>query len=348
MRGLLAGAGLVSLIVMPALAQSQTPKAGTAQPQEKRSTSQAPAPQAPAPAATTTDSSSGSSSPLGFDLGDSKKPITIEADQGIEWQQTNHVYIARGHATAKRGNGAVIADTLIAHYRPTGNAQSGSGRDASKQADASKADPLDSGSQIYLVEADGHVELRGETQHAYGDHGVYDVDAGTMVLTGKNLRLETKQDTVTARDSLEWHDKEQVAVARGDAVAIRDNKRLHADVMTAEVTRDDKGAQHISRIDAQGNVTVASQDQNGQIQTGVGDSGVYNVDTGITTLIGHVKLTKGENELRGQYGVVDMNKNIYRLLGAPPSETLTSSRPARVEGLFVPSQKGPAPSQGKP
>jgi lipopolysaccharide export system protein LptA len=300
--------------------------------------SAAPAQKTAAPA----DSTGGSGSPIGFDLGgDSKKPIAIEADQGIEWQQNNHVYIARGHATAKRGNGTVIADTLTAHYRPAK-------QDGSKQTGAEKSNMLDSGSQIYLVEADGHVELAGDTQHAYGDHGIYDVDAGTMVLTGEKLRLETKQDAVTARDSLEWHDKEQLAVARGDAVAVRENKRLHADVMTAEVTRDEKGAQHISRINAEGNVTVTSRDQNGQLQTGRGDSGVYNVDTGITTLIGHVKLTRGENELRGQYGVVDLNKNIYRLLGAPPSETLTSGRPTRVEGLFVPSQQGPAQKQGKP
>ena len=297
--------------------------------------SQSPNPQAARPAAP----GDRSNSLLGFDLGsDSKKPITIEANQGIEWQQTNRVYIARGHATAKRGNGTVIADTLTAHYRPTAKGQPGS-----QQTDAGKTDVLNSGSQIYLVEADGHVELSGETQHAFGDHGIYDVDAGTMVLTGKALRLETKQDTVTARDSLEWHDKEQLAVARGDAVATREQKRIRADVMTAEVRRDEKGAQHISRIDAEGNVVVSSQDQ-----TGRGDSGVYNVDTGITTLMGHVKLNRGENELRGQYAVVDMNKNIYRLLAAPPSETLTSGRPARVEGLFVPRQQGPAPSPGKP
>jgi lipopolysaccharide export system protein LptA len=305
----------------------------------------APHPAAPPPPAPQPASPPGSSgSPLGFDLGgDSKKPITIEANQGIEWQQNNHVYIARGHATAKRGNGTVIADTLTAHYRPPAKAQNGSKtQDAAKAAESDKTDVLDSGSQIYLVDADGHVELSGETQHAYGDHGVYDVDAGTMVLTGKNLRLETKQDTVTARDSLEWHDKEQLAVARGNAVAIRENKRLRAETMVAEVTRDEKGAQHISRINAQGDVTVTSQDQ-----TGRGDSGVYNVDTGITTLIGHVKLTRGQNELRGQYAVVDMNKNVYRLLGAPPGDTLTSSRPSRVEGLFVPKPE-PAQSPGKP
>ncbi len=296
--------------------------------------------QTPAPKAAPAAPDDRSGSMLGFDLGsDSKNPIAITADQGIEWQQTNHVYIARGHATAKRGTGSVTADTLTAHYRPTKGPASGG-----TQPDAGKSDTFDSGTQVYLVEADGHVELSGgDNQHAYGDHGVYDVDAGTMVLTGKNLRLVTKQDTVTARDSLEWHDKAQVAVARGDAVATRDAKQLRADVMTAEVTRDDKGGQHISRIDAEGNVTVTSQDQSGR-----GDRGVYNVDTGITTLIGHVKLTRGQNELRGQYAVVDMNKSIYRLLGAPPSEKLTSSRPTRVEGLFIPRQQQPAPSQGKP
>jgi lipopolysaccharide export system protein LptA len=297
----------------------------------------APAPQkAPPPPAASTDRSG---SGLGIDLGsDAKKPIAIEADQGIEWQQNNHVYIARGHATAKRGNGTVTADTLTAHYR-TGTPPAGSQRSAG----AAKTDDLDSGSQIYLVEADGHVQFATETQHAYGDHAVYDIDAGTMVLTGSDLKLTTKQDTVTARDSLEWHDKEQLAVARGDAVALRDQKRIRADVMTAEVQRDEKGTQRISRIDAQGDVTVTSQDQ-----TGRGDTGVYNVDTGITTLIGHVKLTRGQNELRGQYAVVDLNKSIYRLLGAPPSETLTSSRPARVEGLFMPRDQQPARSQGKP
>lgn len=292
---------------------------------------------APAPGA----SSDRSGSMLGFDLGsDSKKPISIEADQGVEWQQTNHVYIARGHATAKRGNGTVTADTLIAHYRPVPKGPAA----AQANTEASKTDALDTGTQIYMVEADGHVELSGsDNQHAYGDHGVYDVDAGTMVLTGKDLRLVTKQDTVTARDSLEWHDKEQVAVARGDAQAVREGRHLRADVMTAEVTRDEKGNQHISRIDAEGNVIVSSQDQSGR-----GDTGVYNVDTGITTLIGHVKLTRGQNELRGQYAVVDMNKSIYRLLGASPSQTLTSTRPARVEGLFVPRDQQSAPSQGKP
>ena len=40
------------------------------------------------------------------------------------------------------------------------------------------------------------------------------------IVTGKGLKLTTTTDVVTARDSLEWYDAKQVAVARGDAIAV--------------------------------------------------------------------------------------------------------------------------------
>ena len=125
----------------------------------------------------------------------------------------------------------------------------------------------------------GNVRIATETQTVYGDHAVYDVDRTLLVVTGKNLKLETPRDTLTARDSLEWYDDKQLAVARGDAVAIREGKRLRGDVLTAAVVKPPNEASHISRVDAQGNVLVSSQDQIAR-----GDAGVYNVDTGIATL----------------------------------------------------------------
>src|SRR5205814_10430101 len=44
-------------------------------------------------------------------------PLQVQADSGIEWQQNEKVYIARGNAVATRGPASVRADTLIAHYR---------------------------------------------------------------------------------------------------------------------------------------------------------------------------------------------------------------------------------------
>jgi len=270
---------------------------------------------------------------LGFDAGKGgDKAIQVEADQGIEWRQSDRVYVARGNARVKRGNATVSADIITAHYRPTKGA-------APTKPTASGDDPA-GGTEIYYVEADGHVRFATETQTVTGDRAIYDLDQATVVVTGKNLKLETPKDVVTARDSLEWWDQKQLAVARGDATAVREGKRVSADVLMAEVERDEKGGQHISRIDAQGNVVLVGKDEVGR-----GDSGVYNVETGIATLVGHVKLTRGENELRGNYAVVDLNKNVGRLLGSPPSDTLTGGKPQRVEGLIVP--KGNAPGAPK-
>jgi len=285
----------------------------------------------PAPAAGAAPAT-GNAKDFGVNLntGDEKKPVQIDADQGLEWRQDDHVYIARGNAKVTRGNATVYADTLIAHYRP-------SAKPAGTPAPATdKANDPTGDTEIYSVEAEGHVRMATDTQTLYADHAVYDLDQGIMVATGKNLKMVTPQETVTARDSLEWHDHDQVAVARGNAVAIRDQKELRADVIIAAVTRDAKGAQHVSRVDAQGNVMVTSQDQIGH-----GDSGVFNADTGIVTLIGHVRLTRGSDELHGQYAVVDTKHNVSRLLSELPGPTL-AGQPRRVEGLLVPPQSSQA------
>jgi lipopolysaccharide export system protein LptA len=277
------------------------------------------------------------------------RPIEISADSGIEWQQDAQLYIARGNAMAKRGTTEIHADTLTAHYRP------------------SKA--AGSENEIYRLNADGHVTIKGERQTVVGDQAVYDVDQQIGIVTGKGLKLTTATDVVTARDSLEWYYQKQIAVARGDAVAVRETKRIRADVLSAHMTKDkpksgeskpdakpakdtpaaanakagtagaldagDEGSR-ISRIDAQGNVLVSTATDIGR-----GDYGVYNADTGIATLIGNVTVTRGPNAIRGQYAVMDLNNNISRMMTAP----ITPGAPApRVEGLFVRQDSGALPS----
>jgi lipopolysaccharide export system protein LptA len=286
---------------------------------------------------------------LGANPDDNGKPLNIEAEQGIEWQQNNRVYIARGHAKATRGQTTVFADTLVAYYRPiNGQGAAAQSKDtpaskesAGKEKSGSSTDPIGGDStEIYRLEADGNVRIVTETQTVYGDHGIYDVDQTVLVMTGRHLKLVTPRDTVTARDSLEWYDNKQLAVARGDALAVSEGKRLRGDVMAAEVVKSQTESSHISRIDAQGNVLVSSQDQIAR-----GDAGVYNVDTGIATLTGRVTLTRADNELRGQYAVVDLNNNVSRLLNAPPGAQSATERPPRVQGLLVPRQQPGASKQ---
>jgi lipopolysaccharide export system protein LptA len=185
---------------------------------------------------------------------------------------------------------------------------------------------------------------------------VYDVDQAIGIVTGKGLKLTTATDVVTARDSLEWYDQKQIAVARGDAVAVRETRRIRADVLTAHMTKDkpapttdksqppkpvpaaaskpdtatgplgEEGSQ-ITRIDAQGNVLVSTETDIGR-----GDYGVYNAETGIATLLRNVTITRGPNVIRGQYAVMDLNNNISRMMAAP---AVPGTPASRVEGLFV-------------
>jgi lipopolysaccharide export system protein LptA len=89
----------------------------------------------------------------------------------------------------------------------------------------------------------------------------------------------------------------------------------------------------ISRVDAQGNVLVSTATDIGR-----GDYGVYNAETGIVTLLGNVTLTRGQNAIRGQYAVVDLNNNISRMM-AEPGKPGTGGQ---VEGLFVRQDQTPA------
>jgi len=258
---------------------------------------------------------------------DNTKPVGIEAENGIEWQQNNHVYIARGHATATRGEDKVTADTLSAYYRAPDEPHPPAGKTAA-------GDPLSRGStQIYRLEAQGHVIFRNPAETMTGDHAVYDVDSAMLVMTGKGLKIVTQRDTITARDSIEWYDQKQLGVARGNAVVLRADRRVRGDVLTARVEKQANGQSRVSRIDASGNVLVSSP---GQIARA--DAGVYNLDTGIATLTGHVRLTRGENELRGRYAVVDLNTNVSRLLSAPPGAQVAGGN-GRVEGLIVPRRR---------
>jgi lipopolysaccharide export system protein LptA len=228
----------------------------------------------------------------------SDRPIEINADEGIEWQQNTKAYIARGNARAAQGDVAVHADTLTAYYREN---EGGS-------------------TDIWRIDAIGRVRIVTPTQKAFGDKGVYDVDNGVLVLTGK-VRMETETDRITARDSLEYWEKRNLAVARGNAIAERGENKLRADVLTAHFRKDAKGKSRVSKVDAFDNIVITTPDEIVR-----SNRGVYDVETGIAKLTGSVKITRGTNQLNGEYAEVNLNTGVSRLFG----------RGGGVRGIFTP------------
>jgi lipopolysaccharide export system protein LptA len=260
-----------------------------------------------------------------------KGPLAIDADNGIEWRRDEQVYVADGHAKAVRGDVTVYADRLVAHYRAPPQKATDPKSPDPKQADkpAGTASAGDGGN-IYRVDAIGHVVIETPSERAVGDHGIYDLDKAVMVLTGNGLKLTTPTQQITARDSLEYWDQRKLAVARGDAVAIEKDRRVAGDVLTAHVTEDPKTkASKISRVDAFGNVRVSTPTQIAQ-----GAKGVYNLETQIATLVDHVRVTQGTNQLNGDYAEVNLNTGVSRML----SGNAAGKAGARVSALIVPNQ----------
>ena len=236
------------------------------------------------------------------------EPLEINADEGIEWRRDTNQYVARGNARAAQGDLEVLADTLTAFYRPGGGGGS---------------------TDIYQIDVEGNVRIVTPKERAYGDLGRYDVERGLLVLWGENLRFETDQDVITARDSLEYWENEQVAVARGNAVALREDKRVRGDIMTARFAEDAQGDLAINRVDLNGNVIISTPQESVR-----GDKGVYFVQRQVATLTGDVKITRGDNQLNGRYAEVNLKTGVSKLLGAPPGQDGT-----RVRGLLVPRRK---------
>jgi len=89
-------------------------------------------------------------------------------------------------------------------------------------------------------------------------------------------------------------------------------------------------AGRLQRVEAFGNVTIRTV-----TDIVIGDRGVYVPDTGIAHLGGHVRITRGLNQINGAEAVVNMKTGVA---------TLLSGDSGRVSGLMVPNdQSNPPP-----
>lgn len=228
--------------------------------------------------------------------------IEIQADDGIEWLRDLQQYRAYGNATAIREAGIVVADVLTAYYRE-----------------------VDGRQVIYRLDADGSVVLTSDTSEARGDKAVYHIDQKVAVLVGENLQMVTDQGTITAEESLEYWDERRIAVARGDALVVQEDRRIKAGIITAFLNPAGQGTTQVNRIDAIGDVHVSTLTD---IVTG--REGVYIVAEEKATICGNVKITRDQNQLNGECAVVNMVTGRSRISSGGSG--------SRVEGLFLPTE----------
>ena len=290
-------------------------------------------------------------------------PVDVTAEDGIEWRQAEQVVIARRNARAVRGGVTVDADRLLARYRPS---RERAGTPAAAPAGGGAEAALGGSSEIWRLEAEGDVRISTATDIARGDRAVYDIDKAVLVLTGRALSLNSAQQVITARDSLEYWSGKRMAVARGDAVVVdrQENRRVRADTLVSYFLedapgtpgapsaaapqppvrpaasngpsggpaggqagqREAPGAGRIDRVEGFGNVEIRTA-----TEVVRGDRGVYSPATCMARVLGAVRITRGENQLNGREAIVDVCKGVARLVSVPGG---------RVQGLILPNQEG--------
>lgn len=248
----------------------------------------------------------GDAAARGFSMARSTDQIEVYADQGIEWQTQSLRIVARGNAKAIRGEVTVTADSLTAHYREGPN-----------------------GDEIWRLDAEGDVTIASPTETATGTSATYDLDKAIFVLRGGPARLVTATETFTANDTLEYWEREQMAVARGDGTAVQQGRSIKADVLSSHFKDGDQGQMEMKRADAYGNVVLVTP-----TERITGERGDYNLESGIATVSGSVKIVRDGNELNGGYAHVNLNSGISKLFGTAPG----GKGDGRVRGVFTPEK----------
>ena len=147
--------------------------------------------------------------------------------------------------------------------------------------------------------------------------------------TGSSFKFDEDQPIEIDADTLEVMQNEKVAIFTGNVVARQGDLRLNAEQVKVYYSGGESrsgtegGAAAIDRIDAEGKVFLSTPEE-----TAEGASAVYDVNKRVVTLTRDVVLTRGQNVLRGNTLVLDLDS------GRSTLDARGSG--GRVRGLFVP------------
>ncbi len=236
----------------------------------------------------------------------SEEPIEITADDSLEWHRGKLYFKARKNVVAVQGATTLKSDSLTAKYKE------------------SKTSSMD----IRTIEATGKVKILSGKSTAFGDKAIYDVKKGYAVMTGRDLKIVSDGQTVTAQSKFQYWVEKGRLEAIGDAVAIQEGDRLEADKIVTIFKEDKTGKRTLKELEAIGNVVITTPTE---ILTG--NRATYNAETNMAELLESVKITRGENVLEGSRAQVNLETNVSKIFGGVIGE---AGEDGRVRAVFYP------------
>ena len=228
-------------------------------------------------------------------------PITIEANDSLEWNQTDGTYIAKGDAYVEQGQTNISASHIIANYSTEGETR-----------------------DITQVTATGSVTYIEGKNTAKGDKLDYSLTSKLYILTGKNASVTGPKGTMTATKSITYdstdNNKRKVTAIGKAHYANSDGRNVCGDRLIAYIGAD--GA--LKTIDAYDNTKVITA----QGTVAIADKLNYIASTSMANLDGNVEITDKENIMRGARAEVDFDKEVSKILSGPTGK--------RVTGILTP------------
>ena len=231
---------------------------------------------------------------------DQNAPLTIEADDLLEWNQTDGVYTAKGNAVAVQGEVEIRGNLLVATYDP-------------------KAESAD----IETITATGRVSFRDETSNASGSKLIYNIATSDYRVEGPKASVSGTRGKITANDSINLDtqpDETQKMTAFGMAVYTDNNGRVFGGNRLVALFAADGS---LTSLDAKGDVSVVS----GTGRTATGDAATYDAAAEAATVTGNVEIIDGANIMRGGRAEVDLKTGNSRML--------SSGSGGRVSGVLI-------------
>jgi len=248
----------------------------------------------------------------GLDLASGSKdmPIEITADNGIEWEKNKEILIASGNAKASRGGITVLAEVLRAYYRKK----------------------TTGGTDVVRLDAAGGVKIFSDTESMEGQTAVLDFEQAILKVDGKKMIYKAGPATITANQQMEYWERQNMAVARGNAVAIHKGKTLRADVLKALLRKNKTGRSEVYIIEAFNKVLIISDKD--RLRS---DSAIYKLDSGIATLKGNVSIIRENSILNGDLAEINLKTGISKLLTVDSVRSRKERK--RVRGLIYPHRQ---------
>jgi lipopolysaccharide export system protein LptA len=235
-----------------------------------------------------------------------EKALELNAQKGVEWQRDTQRYLAKGGATAKKGDLRLSATEIGAEYD-----------------NASSKKP-----KIKRLYAVGDVRASTPTEQAAADKAEYFVQKSYAILEGEKIVLKTEKQTLVAREKVEYWVAQKRVVASGGAVVESDGNTLKADVLTVYLMNARKGSSNLTveRMEAKGHVVIVTPQEQA-----TADTGQYFQTKGIAILKGNVEIRRAGSILKGSEATVNLQTGISTLVNKTYS---VDGKTGRVEGIL--------------